>query len=77
MTFKRKKYQVIKKAITKDMANFIYGYFNMKRRVVRKFLDARYISPFEEGWGIWADQQVPNTYSHYADLVMETLLEKV
>ena len=77
MSFKRKKYLVIKKAITKDMANFIYGYFSIKRRVTKKFLDDRYISPFEEAWGDWKDKQVPNTYSHYADLVMETLLEKV
>jgi hypothetical protein len=27
--------------------------------------------------GTWTDQQVPNTYSHYADPVMETLLMKV
>ena len=77
MTFKRKKYLVIKKAITRDMANFIFGYFMMKRRVTKKFLDDRYISPFEEGWGTWTDKQIPNTYSHYADLVMEALLEKV
>jgi len=77
MTFKRKKYLVIKKAITQDLANFIYGYFSMKRRVARKFLDDRYISPFETGWGTWTDTQIPNTYSHYADMVMETLLEKV
>ena len=50
MSFKRKKYLVIQKAITKDMANFIYGYFMMKRRVTKKFLDDRYISPFEQGW---------------------------
>ena len=77
MTFKRKKYLVIKKAITRDMANFIFGYFMMKRRVTKKFLDDRYISPFEKGWGGWTDPQVPNTYSHYADMVMETVLEKV
>jgi len=77
MTFKRKKYQLIKKAITTDMANFIYSYFTMKRRVTKKFLDERFISPFEEAWGSWTDLQIPNTYSHYADLVMETLLEKV
>ena len=77
MSFKTKKYLVIKKGITKDMASFIYGYFSMKRRVTRKFFDDRYISPYEEAWGTWDDKQVPNTYSHYADLVMETLLEKV
>ena len=77
MTFKRKKYLIIRNVITKDMANFIFGYFMMKRRVTKKFLDDRYISPFEEGWGTWTDKQIPNTYSHYADLVMEALLEKV
>jgi len=78
ISFKRKKYLVIKKAITRDMANFIYGYFTMKRRVAKKLLADRYISPFEEGWGTWhIDKQIPNTYSHYADMVMEALLEKV
>ena len=27
--------------------------------------------------GTWTDQQIPNTYSCYADHVMETLLVKV
>ena len=27
--------------------------------------------------GVWNDQQVPETYSHYGDILMETLLEKV
>jgi len=74
MTFKRKKYLVIRKVITKDLTKFIYGYFMMKRRVAKKFLDDRYISPFETGWGTWTDEQIPNTYSHYADIAMETLL---
>ena len=77
MSFKRKKYLVIRKAITRDMANFIYGYFSMKRRVARKLFADRYISPFETMWGTWTDDQIPDTYSHYADLVMEALLEKV
>ena len=77
MTFKRKKYLVIRKVITKDLTKFIYGYFMLKRRVAKKFLDDRYISPFETGWGTWTDEQIPNTYAHYADIVMEALLEKV
>ena len=28
-------------------------------------------------FGTWSDPQVPNTYSHYADMVMETLMMKV
>jgi len=75
--FKKQKYLIIKKAVSTDMANFIYGYFSFKRRVAKKFFEERYISPFTTEWGVWNDEQVPNTYCHYADIVMETLLERV
>ena len=39
------------------------------------FFDKKWISPFTQEWGIWNDPQAPNTYSHYGDLVMETLLQ--
>ena len=32
---------------------------------------------FTTEFGVWNDEQVPNTYSHYSDILMETLLEKV
>jgi hypothetical protein len=57
-----------------DIAEFVYNYFLLKRTVARKLFDERYISQFTHEWGTWADAQVPNTYSHYADLAMETLL---
>ena len=35
------------------------------------------ITYYDNGmFGTWTDQQIPNTYSHYADHVMETLLVK-
>ena len=34
MTFKTKKYQVIKNAINYELANFIYNYFLLKREAV-------------------------------------------
>jgi hypothetical protein len=77
MSFKKNKFIIIKEAISKDMAIFIYNYFLMKRQVAKTLFDSRYISPFEDLFGIWTDQQVPNTYSHYADIVMETLLLKL
>ena len=72
--FKEKHFFVIKNAISKDVANFIYNYFLMKRQVARTFFDTRFISPYTEEWGVWNDTQVPETYSHYADTAMETLL---
>ena len=77
MNFKKDKYIIIKKAISKDLAKFCYDYFLMKRKVVKILFESKYISPFEEIFGTWNDQQVPNTYSHYGDIVMETLLLKL
>lgn len=77
MNFKRKKYQVIKKIISKDLAIFLHNYLLLKRRVAKKLFDTRFISPFTMEWGRWDDDQVPNTYCCYADLAMETLLVKV
>ena len=69
------KYQIIKGAVSYELANFIFNYFLLKRDAV--LFDERYISPFTDYYGVWNDEQVPNTYSHYADHVMETLLMKV
>ena len=46
----------------------------MKRQVAKTMFDERYISPFTTEFGVWNDDQVPNTYSHYSDIAMETLL---
>jgi len=72
--FKNNHFLVIKEAIDPKVAEFLYNYFMMKRQVARTMYDTRYISPFTEEFGVWNDQQVPNTYSHYADIAMETLL---
>ena len=77
MNFKKDKYQVIKGAISKELADFCYQYFLNKRAVTRHLFDEKYISQFTEYFGIWNDTQIPDTYSHYSDIVMETLLQKV
>ena len=77
MSFKNNKYSVLKNAISKELAEFTYQYFLNKRNVARFLFDQKYISPFTEYFGVWNDSQVPNTYSHYGDIVMETLLQKV
>lgn len=77
MSFKKQKYVIIKKAISKELSLFIYNYFLLRRQVTLKLFDSGYISPFENMLGVWDDAQVPNTYSHYSDIAMETLLLKV
>ena len=70
------KYQVIKGALNYELANFIFNYFLLKRDAV-KFMYDNNITYDTGMLGTWTDQQIPNTYSHYADPVMETLLVKV
>jgi len=74
MSFKTNNFLIIKKAIEPKVAEFVYNYFLMKRQVARTMFDDRFISPFTTEWGVWNDEQVPNTYSHYGDVAMETLL---
>ena len=79
MSFKKKKYEVIKKAISPELAQFCYNYILLKRDVADTMFKNKYISPFEEAFGVWekVTQQVPDTYAHYADIAMETLLLKL
>jgi len=78
MSFKHQKYTVIRQAIPKDLATFIYNYFLMKKQVYDTCLKQKYISPYEVMLGYYEepDGQIPNTYSCYADIVMETLMLK-
>ena len=77
MSFKDKKYIIIRSAISKELTDFVYSYFCMKRKVTRYLFDTNYFSPYRSEFGTWTDAQIPNTYSHYADIAMETLLEKL
>jgi len=76
--FKKNKYVVIKQVISKDLATFIYNYFLMKKQVYDTCRQTRFISPYEVLLGEYEkpDGQIPNTYSCYADIVMETLMLK-
>ena len=77
MSFKKNKYTVLKNVISKDVTNFCYSYF-LKKRKVAKFLSDRINRVvFKNYFGTWKDDQVPNTFSSYSDIAMETLLEQV
>ena len=77
MTFKVNNYSIIKNAVSSEIADFAYEYLLLKRQVCKTLLDTTYISPFNKYFGEWEDSQVPNTYSIYGDVAMETLLMKV
>ena len=74
--FRVNRYQVIKKAVSFELANFLFNYFLLKRDAVKWMYDKNII--YDNGMlGTWTDKQVPNTYSHYGDFAMETLMMKV
>ena len=78
MSFKKNKYTVIKQAISKDLATFIRNYFCMQKQVYDTCKVARYFSPFENIIGNYEskDEQIPETYSQYSNIAMETLMLK-
>ena len=77
--FKKNKYTIIRQAISKDLAAFVRNYFCMQKQVYDTCKAARYFSPFENILGYYEDPvdgQIPNTYSAYGNIAMETLLLK-
>ena len=76
--FKKNKYTVIRKAISKDLAAFVANYFLMQKQVYDTCRAQRYISPFENIIGHYEgrDEQIPETYSQYSNIAMETLMLK-
>ena len=76
--FKKKKYTVIRQAISKDLAAFVANYFSMQKQVYDTCKAARYFSPFENILGHYEnkDEQIPDTYCQYGNIAMETLMLK-
>tara|TARA_R100000773_G_C4199051_1_gene102180 strand:- start:114 stop:731 length:618 start_codon:yes stop_codon:yes gene_type:complete len=77
MSFKENKYTVIKNAISTELADYVYECFLLQRKIARTFFDKKYISPFATEFGVWNDPQVLDTYSFYANPIMEVLLERL
>jgi len=77
--FKKDNFCVIEKAISTDLATFLYNYFSMQKQVYDTCIKERYISPFETMIGYYEgqDEQIPHTYSQYANMAFETLLLKL
>ena len=78
MSFKKNKYTIIKQAISKDLAAFVANYFSMQKQVYDTCRERRYFSPFETILGHYEnkDEQIPDTYSQYGNIAMETLMLK-
>ena len=58
----KNKYIVIKEAVPKQIAEFVYNYFLLKKKLQELYL-IKNIYLISQEWGVWNDKQVPNTYS--------------
>ena len=74
MSFKTKKYQVIREALSKELANFIFNYMMLQRDAVDFMVKHNKVNPANPFMGNRVDKQIPGCYTKYADWVMETLL---
>ena len=74
MSFKTKKYQVIRQALSKELANFIFNYMMLQRDAVDFMMKNNKLNPYNPFIGKRDDAQIPGAYSKYGDWVMETLL---
>ena len=74
MSFKTKKYQVIRGALSKELANFMFNYMMLQREAVDFMFKHNRINPANPFVGLRDDPQTPGCYSKYGDWAMETLL---
>ena len=74
--FDKKGYMIIKKAVTKPTARFLYNYLILRREVQRFLKFNKYPHAHFEVYGGFEGKgdMVPDTYAIYADMAMETLL---
>ena len=75
--YMKENYIILRKAVSKELCDFIYEYFKLKRKGLDLMLGEKLISPFVEYWGTWNDGQIADTYGCYGDPVMDSLLPKL
>ena len=73
-TFKKNKYQVIRGAISKELANIAYDYLQISAEADHWMLQNGVTHEGNPFIGNFKDKQVPGSYAKYADRLMEILL---
>jgi hypothetical protein len=75
--FNKDCFEVVRKALDSNVAEFLYQYLIMKCQVSKTLFKTGYIAPHETAHGIWNDHQSDNTFSIYGDIAMEVLLTNI
>ena len=74
-----KKYEVVRGAVSYELANFIFNYLMMQRDATAHLYKHGIIkdTALNQLFGTWKDPQMPNTFSKYGDWAIETLQMKL
>ena len=73
--FSKNNFNVVKEAITPELAFFLNKYIHNKRQSYTYMKETGNISHHVASLGTYSDRQIPNTYSHYGDIAMDSVLE--
>jgi len=76
MSFKKNKYQVIRGAISKELADVAYRYLQISAEADNWMINNYTTHVGNPLVGNFHDKQVPGSYAKYADRLMEVLLVK-
>jgi hypothetical protein len=77
MSFKTKRYQLVKQIIPQDMAKLANNYLLVREQVFNTLINNKIISPYQQEYGIYNDQQVSGAFAIYGDVLMDCFLLKL
>ena len=77
MSFKTKGYQLVKQIIPQDMAKLANNYLLVREQVFNTLINNKIISPYQQEYGIYNDQQVLGAFAIYGDVLMDCFLLKL
>jgi len=77
MSFSKNKYCLVKRAVSKELCNFLSDYINIKRKIAKIVHTKGLVVPGFNLFGGFGDEQIQDSYNHYGDVAMDCLLPKL
>ena len=74
MSYKEKKYCVLRNVMHVELCEFLYAYLKNRKAATEILIKKNIISPYDFLFGSFGDYQIPDTFAIYGDATMDTLL---
>ena len=75
MSFEKNGYVVMKNFISKEIASLTSHYLMQRGEVHKIFRHNNLISPFDNRFGVFGDEQVPNVFCLYGDPLTDSIMK--